>query len=48
MCHDLETATKKQPAENWTAVIAKMMTYGASLSANEQQTLVEHLNGLTK
>ena len=48
MCHDLETATKKQAAENWTAVIAKMMTYGASLTATEQQKLVEHLNGLTK
>jgi cytochrome c5 len=48
MCHDLATATKKPPAEEWRAVINKMVTYGASLTASEQQKLVEYLNGLTK
>jgi cytochrome c5 len=48
MCHDVGIATKKQAEETWGAVIAKMMTYGATLTPAEQQKLVEYLNGLAK
>jgi cytochrome c5 len=48
MCHDVEIATKKQATEEWSAVVSKMMTYGVTLTAAEQQKLIEYLNGLTK
>jgi len=47
-CHDLPTAQNKLPSEDWTAVIAKMMGYGARLTPTDQQKLTEYLNGLAK
>jgi mono/diheme cytochrome c family protein len=47
-CHDLATAQNKLPSEDWNAVIAKMMMYGARLSPEDQQTLAGYLNGLAK
>jgi mono/diheme cytochrome c family protein len=47
-CHELATATTKLPSEEWSAVIAKMMTYGAKLTTADQQKLVDYLNGLAK
>jgi cytochrome c5 len=47
-CHDMATATKKLPTDDWSAVVAKMMGYGAKLTPADQQKLVEYLNGLTK
>jgi mono/diheme cytochrome c family protein len=47
-CHDLATASTKLPAEEWSAVIAKMMTYGAKLTPADQQKLIAYLNGLAK
>jgi len=47
-CHELAMASSKMPSEEWSAVIARMMTYGARLSASDQQRLTEYLNGLTK
>jgi hypothetical protein len=42
-CHELATASKKDDAEDWSAVIARMMTYGARLTATDQQTLIGYL-----
>jgi cytochrome c5 len=42
-CHELATASKKDDSEDWTAVIARMMTYGARLTAADQQTLIGYL-----
>ena len=47
-CHDLATASTKLPSEEWSAVIAKMMTYGAKLTPADQQKLIAYLNGLAK
>jgi mono/diheme cytochrome c family protein len=47
-CHDMATATTKLASEDWTAVIAKMMTYGGKVTHADQQKLVEYLNGLAK
>jgi mono/diheme cytochrome c family protein len=47
-CHDLATATKKPPADDWNTVVTKMVNYGARLGAADQQTLVEHLNAVAK
>ena len=47
-CHDLATASTKLASEDWNAVIAKMMTYGARLTSGDQQKLVEYLNGIAK
>ena len=47
-CHDMATATTKLPSDDWSAVIAKMMGYGAKLTPADQQKLIEYLNGLTK
>jgi len=47
-CHELAMASSKMPSEEWSAVITRMMTYGARLSASDQQRLTEYLNGLTK
>jgi hypothetical protein len=35
-------------AEDWSAVVARMMNYGARLTPADQQKLVEYLNGLGK
>ena len=47
-CHDLATATTRSTSEDWEAVIARMMTYGAALTPTDQQELVEYLNGLAQ
>jgi cytochrome c5 len=47
-CHDLATASAKQATEEWSAVIAKMMTYGAKLTPADQQKLIAYLSGLAK
>lgn len=47
-CHDLATASTKQATEEWSAVIVKMMTYGAKLTPADQQKLIAYLNGLAK
>ena len=47
-CHDMATATTKVPSEDWSAVITKMMGYGAKLTPADQQKLIEYLNGLAK
>lgn len=47
-CHDMATASTKPAGEDWNAVIAKMMTFGARLSDADQQKLAEYLNGLAK
>jgi len=45
-CHELATASKKLDSEDWSAVIARMMTYGARLTPADQQKLVGYLNGI--
>jgi cytochrome c2 len=47
-CHDAATASNKQPSEDWAAVVARMITYGAKLTTAEQQTLTEYLNSQPK
>ena len=47
-CHDLATATTRSTSEDWEAVIARMMTYGAALTPTDQQELIEYLNGLAQ
>src|SRR5882672_4004540 len=47
-CHELATASKKLDSEDWNAVIARMMTYGARLTPADQQTLIGHLNETKK
>lgn len=47
-CHDLVTASTKLASQDWNAVIAKMMTYGARLTAADRQKLAEYLNALPK
>ncbi len=47
-CHDLATASTKLAAEEWSAVIAKMMTYGAKLTPADQRKLIAYLNGIAK
>ena len=47
-CHDLATASTKLASEDWSAVIAKMTTYGAKLTPADQQKLIEYLNGMAK
>jgi cytochrome c5 len=42
-CHELATASKKEDSEDWSAVVARMMTYGARLTAADQQTLIGYL-----
>jgi cytochrome c5 len=43
-CHDLELATKKPASTDWNTVITRMVSYGADISAVDQQKLVTHLN----
>ncbi|HKC81285.1 MAG TPA: hypothetical protein VKB91_08830 [Gemmatimonadaceae bacterium] len=45
-CHELATASKKLDSEDWSVVIARMMTYGARLAPADQQKLVGYLNGI--
>jgi cytochrome c2 len=47
-CHELATASTKLPSEEWTAVVARMMSYGARLTSADQQKLTGYLNGLAK
>ncbi len=47
-CHESATASKKLDSEDWSAVITRMMTYGARLTPADQQTLIAYLNGLGK
>ena len=47
-CHDLAAATTKLASEDWSAVIAKMTTYGAKITPADQQKLIEYLNGMAK
>ena len=44
-CHELATASNKPAAQEWSAVVARMMIYGARLTPAEQQTLIAYLNG---
>ena len=39
-CHELATASKKLDSEEWSAVITRMMMYGARLTPAEQHTLI--------
>jgi cytochrome c2 len=43
-CHELAVATNKLASEDWAAVVTRMTTYGAGLTAAERQTLIEYLN----
>jgi mono/diheme cytochrome c family protein len=47
-CHELATATNKPASEAWSAVVTRMMAYGAKLSVADQETLVAYLDGLKK
>jgi cytochrome c2 len=47
-CHDLTTATTKPAAEEWPAVIDRMIRLGAAVTGAEQQTLIAYLAGLKK
>ena len=47
-CHDSATALAIPPSEEWSAVIARMMSYGAELTPADEQTLTEYLNGLAE
>jgi cytochrome c5 len=43
-CHELAVASKKSESEDWTAVITRMMTYGARLTTADRQKLIEYLS----
>jgi cytochrome c2 len=45
-CHELATASKKQPTEEWSAVVARMVAYGARVGSADQTKLVQYLSGL--
>jgi len=47
-CHDLERATTKPASGEWPAAIDRMIALGATVTAAEQQTLIEYLGGLNK
>lgn len=47
-CHELATASTKQPSEEWSAVVARMVSYGARLNSDDQQKLIGYLGTLTK
>ena len=47
-CHELATASKKSASEDWSAVITRMMNYGARLTPADQEKLIEYLSGLAK
>jgi cytochrome c5 len=47
-CHDLTVATTRPASEAWPAVVAKMVTYGAVVTSEDRQKLIEYLNGLAR
>jgi cytochrome c2 len=47
-CHELATASNKQPSEEWSAVISRMVSYGARLNSADQQKLIGYLTNLPK
>ncbi len=47
-CHELAVASKNSGSEEWSAVITRMVTYGARLTPADRQKLIEYLNGLEK
>jgi cytochrome c5 len=44
-CHEVAVASKKPDSEDWSAVITRMMTYGARLTPEDRQKLIEYLSG---
>jgi cytochrome c2 len=44
-CHELAVASKKPEKEDWDVVITRMMTYGARLTPEDRQKLIEYLSG---
>jgi cytochrome c5 len=44
-CHEAAVASKKPDSEDWSAVITRMMTYGARLTPEDRQKLIEYLSG---
>ncbi len=44
-CHSQAVASTKLASEDWGAVIARMMTYGAKLTPADQQKLIGYLSG---
>jgi mono/diheme cytochrome c family protein len=47
-CHELTVASSKKDSEQWSAVVSRMVTYGARLSSGDQEKLIEYLNTLAK
>jgi cytochrome c2 len=47
-CHELAVASKKKDSEEWSAVVSRMVTYGARVSSSDQEKLIEYLNSLAK
>jgi cytochrome c5 len=47
-CHDAQAALRKPAGDDWKTVIVRMVSYGATVSAADQQVLVEYLSALTK
>jgi cytochrome c2 len=47
-CHELATASSKQPSEEWSAVVARMVSYGARLNSADQQKIIQYLVSPTK
>ena len=47
-CHEISVASKKLDSEDWSAVITRMMGYGARLTPADRQKLIEYLRGLEK
>jgi cytochrome c5 len=43
-CHELAVASKKSDSEDWNAVVTRMMTYGARLTPDDRQKLIEYLS----
>jgi mono/diheme cytochrome c family protein len=43
-CHELAVASKKADSENWDVVVTRMMTYGARLTPDDRQKLIEYLS----
>ena len=44
-CHEIAVASKKLESEDWGAVITRMTTYGARLTPEDRQKLVDYLSG---
>jgi mono/diheme cytochrome c family protein len=48
-CHDLQTAIGKTASrEEWSQILSRMVGVGASVTAAEQQTLIQYLSGLVR